>query len=404
MAVNLPGPSDQPSGTVDPADYALPFQPPALSAGTPPAAEDADHTDYPLYAYQLAEVLASGIGSLHSKAEQEESRHAPDSQVTALIAGAREALDTTETAETVPDSAGHAYRDISIQPSRPAEAGPAEKTSKTSHGIGKFLSMPWWAGIGAIAGVLAISGAIAAVLAILPSDQGATQGGPHSPAASPIFSEERMVSHLIAGNYYEKMAALIGAPPDFHKSLPAGRQLYVFDRRWEYIQLLVNDDTVLSVGVYAKTTKFKVTLETGTIVNGPPVGKQLGYSPLGAYGDCGASWFYYFQGYSFPAAGNYRSEIIGELPVTDTDRRPATSALCNLLIDPPFPPAPCIAAYYRSQPITPSLSSGLVSCIDSLSDGRATLANLIPSIVIVTAPDQPILPAMFNEDYFISGL
>jgi hypothetical protein len=109
--------------------------------------------------------------------------------------------------------------------------------------------MPWWAGVGAIAGVLAISGAVAAVLAILPSDQSATQGGPHSSTSSPILSEEHMVSRLIAGDDYEKMAALIGALPDFHKSLPSGRQLYVFDRRWEYIQLLVNDDTVLSVGV-----------------------------------------------------------------------------------------------------------------------------------------------------------
>src|SRR5271166_66192 len=56
------------------------------------------------------------------------------------------------------------------------------KTSKNkaNHSIGKFLSMPWWAGIGAIAAVLAISGAVAAVLAILPSDQNATQGAPHS--------------------------------------------------------------------------------------------------------------------------------------------------------------------------------------------------------------------------------
>jgi hypothetical protein len=56
------------------------------------------------------------------------------------------------------------------------------KTSKANHSIGKFLSMPWWAGIGAIAAVLAISGAVAAVLAILPSDQHATQGGPNNAA------------------------------------------------------------------------------------------------------------------------------------------------------------------------------------------------------------------------------
>ena len=273
------------------------------------------------------------------------------------------------------------------------------KTSKNKarQSVGSFLSMPWWAGIGAIAGLLAISGAVAAVLAILPSDQHVTREAQHSSAVSPLLSEEHLVSLLIAGDDYEKMEALIGAPPDFHKSLPSGRQLYVFDRRWEYIQLLVNDDTVLSVGVYAKTTKFKTTLVTGTIVNGPPVGQLEG--ALGAYGDCGASWYYYFQGYSFPAAGNFRSEIIGELPVTDADKRLATSAVCRFLYDPGFPVAPCIIAYNRSAPTVPSLSRSLVACIDSLKGGRDMLANLLPSIVIITAPGQSILPDMFNQYY-----
>ena len=194
------------------------------------------------------------------------------------------------------------------------------------------------------------------------------------------------------------MEALIGAPPDFHKILPSRRQLYVFDRRWEYIQLLVNDDTVLSVGVYAKTTKFKTTLVTGVVVNGPPVGQQLLDDPMGAYGDCGASWYYYFQGYSLSGADNFRSEIIGELPNTDKDKPQATSAPCKFLGSPAF--IPCIDKYYRSQSIVPSLSSGLVTCIDSLKDGRATLAKLLPSIVIITAPGQPILPDMFNGIYF----
>jgi hypothetical protein len=268
------------------------------------------------------------------------------------------------------------------------------KTSEANHSIGKFLSMPWWAGIAAIAGVLAISGAVAAVLAILPSDQRAAQGGPHSSTTSPIHSEERMVSLLIAGDDFEKMVSLIGAPPDFHQSLPSGMQLYVFNRMWEYIQLLVNNDTVLSVGVYAKTTQFKTEVSTGAIVNGPLVGQQ----PLGAYGDCAASWYYYFQGYSFPAAGNFRSVIIGELPVTDTDLPQAAPALCNLLFSPTT--APCFGKYYHSASSVPSLSSSLVSCIDSLNGGRAVLANLVPSIVIVTAPGQPILPAMLNQVYF----
>jgi hypothetical protein len=45
---------------------------------------------------------------------------------------------------------------------------------KTNHGIGKFLSNSSWLGIGAIAAVVAIGGAVAAVIAILPSDQHST--------------------------------------------------------------------------------------------------------------------------------------------------------------------------------------------------------------------------------------
>ena len=46
---------------------------------------------------------------------------------------------------------------------------------KNSKRIAKFLSNPWWAGISAIAAVLAVGGAVAAVIAILPSDQHPTQ-------------------------------------------------------------------------------------------------------------------------------------------------------------------------------------------------------------------------------------
>ena len=217
-----------------------------------------------------------------------------------------------------------------------ARGVPRKKTSKNKVGrsIGKFLSGSWWTGIGAIAAVLAIGGAVAAVLAILPS----AQGKPHSPV-SPIVSEEHMVSLLIAGDDYEKMAALIGAEPDFQKSLPSGRQLYVFDRPWEYIQLLVSDGTVLSVGIYAKTTKFKTTLITDAIVNGPPVDGAL----IGAYGACGAPWYLYYQAYSGDDANRFRSVIVGELPVTDTNDRMRAQALCGFF----FSSAPCISDYAK---------------------------------------------------------
>jgi hypothetical protein len=163
------------------------------------------------------------------------------------------------------------------------------------------------------------------------------------------------------------------------------------------IQLLVDDTgTVLSVGVYAKSDEFKTTLVTGTIVNGTRVGQQLPGDPIGAYGACGASWYVYFQSYSFPRAGDVRSEIVGDLPATDTSNLTASGPPCSLLSS----SAPCISRYERTLPISPVLSDKLVACLDSLKNGRATLANLLPSIVIVTAPYQPIVSDMLNDDYF----
>ena len=267
--------------------------------------------------------------------------------------------------------------------------------NEANHRAARFLGLPLWQGISAIAGVLAV--VLTVVLAVLPSDQQATQRAPHPSTSSPLLSEEHMVSLLIAGDDYEKMVSLIGDPPDFQKRLPSGRQLYAFDRRWEYIQLLVDDGTVLSVGVYAKTTEFKTTLVTGTVVNGPPVGQQQPGGLIGAYGYCGAPWYHYFQAYSGSDANRFRSVIVGDLPVTDTNESKAAAAVCGLF----WSGRSCMIDYMSYLPSSTSfLSMKLINCIDSLKGGRATLANLLPSIIIVTAPDQPILPDMLNEQYF----
>jgi hypothetical protein len=60
---------------------------------------------------------------------------------------------------------------------QPAPGGARKPVKdKTSRSVGDFLSNGWWGGIAAIAGVLAVGGAVAAVIAILPSDQHAAQG------------------------------------------------------------------------------------------------------------------------------------------------------------------------------------------------------------------------------------
>lgn len=246
--------------------------------------------------------------------------------------------------------------------------------------------------------VFAVIGAAASLIAVV----GAIIVGVEHTSIFELHREEGMVSGLIPGDDYAKLSALIGAQPDFHQSLQSGNQIYVFDRRWEYVQLLVNETgTVLSVGIYAKTTEFKTTLVTGVILNGPPLSKQLAAdNPIGANGSCGASWYYYYQGYSLPLAQNARSEIVGDLPVVDTNNKSiGTASACSVLIS----SMPCVTAYYKNflaKSGQPALSSSLVSCMTSSKAGRAYLDELIPAIWIITAPSQPIIPDMLNYDYF----
>jgi hypothetical protein len=207
--------------------------------------------------------------------------------------------------------------------------------------------------------------------------------------------EEAMVSNLIAGDNYSRMVQLIGSQPDFQEQLESGRRLYLFSRPWEYIQLLVSPtDSVLSVGIYAKTSSFKATLENGIVINGPPIAAQVGGEPISAMDNCGASWYDYFETYQEPEAGADRSVIFGALPETDSND-PNAGVPCG----PMFSNKPCISAYYKTRT---QLSGPLVKCLSSFSEWRAMQDDAPPAIVIVTAPGQPVLPDMLNYDYFFS--
>ena len=191
------------------------------------------------------------------------------------------------------------------------------------------------------------------------------------------------------------MVELIGSQPDFHEGLSSGRQLYVFNRPWEYIQLLVNgEDAVLSVGVYAKTTSFKATLVDGIVLNGPPVGRQMSGDPISAEGTCGASWYDYYETYGTSMAGGQRSIIFGDIAGTDTNDQ-SLGASCGPMLS----NKPCIAAYYKSRTL---LSTALVSCLTSFSEWRQLQNSAPPAVVIITAPSQPILSDMLNYDYFFT--
>ena len=268
------------------------------------------------------------------------------------------------------------------------------RKDKANHGIGQFLSKPWWLGIGAIAAVIAIGGAVAAVLAILPTDQHATQGVKHSSASSTMLSEQHMISLLIAGDNYARLQQIIGVEPDLQQAFKSGTTLYQFNRTWEYIDLLVKGGRVLSVGVYARSPSFKPVLDADgffVTVNGSSIVRQTRYSDaIGAVGNCGPSDIgaSFFEGFSLPMANEQSSIILGWVDLGSM----------------PIPQSACAAVFF-AQGLHPAkcdelddfkqLSSEFLGCLNNSKTGQA-ISGLGPAVAIVTAPHQPVLPEMFD--------
>jgi hypothetical protein len=208
--------------------------------------------------------------------------------------------------------------------------------------------------------------------------------------------EESKVGQLVPGQDYTRVLQSLGEVPHYHQRLRSGRTLYVFDRRWEYLQFLVDDSgRVLSIGVYAKTRSFKPRLYAGSasfILNRDSLS---GYSSgaidmVGAAGFCMASNAAYVEGYRLSHVDEFRSIIAGWMEVTQThDDAP----VCEMLGD---RDSPCSALAGRP-PGQTGLSVGLINCVKRSAIGREVQARLIPSVVIVTAPNQTILPDMLVQ-------
>jgi len=198
-----------------------------------------------------------------------------------------------------------------------------------------------------------------------------------------------MVSLLIAGDTYARLQQIIGPLPDMQQTFKSGDTLYQFNRPWEFIDLLVSDGRVLSVGVYAKTAAFKATLDASgysVTVNGPSVQQQAnGNSAAGAVGNCGGNiGASLFEGFTLPMAGQVSSFVLGWVQSRWLD----------------IPQAACAAVFPLNKcdkldSISDGLSRGFVDCLNSSSTGQR-IDELSPSVVIVTAPYQRVLPEMLD--------
>lgn len=278
----------------------------------------------------------------------------------------------------------------------PGRAGKRGKV-KVGSGVAQALSKGWWQGIGAIAGVLALAGAAAAVLALIPSGQ---HGAPRT-ADSPMHAEQAMISRLSAGDDYAKLLEIIGTEPDLHQTLKSGATVYQFNRPWEYIDLTVSNGRVLSVALYAKTTTFRATLSAGgykVTLNGGGIAEQTRpAAPAGAVAECddGDTPNYYLEGYSLPMTYELANVALGWVSSTVAIRgtAAATVNVPYIACSPFFRYSPRSWQHCSNLDTWISLSSSFYYCLYKAGFNQQA-DRLSPSAVIVTAPGQSITPEM----------
>src|ERR1700744_2096962 len=90
---------------------------------------------------------------------------------------------------------------------------------------------------------------------------------------------------------------------------------------------------------------------------------------------------YYFEGGDMNVSTGI-SVVVGDTAVTDTNDPMAIDVPCNYMIPPP------IDDY--------SLSGEVISQVEAMKGGSAMIEDLVPAVVIVAAPNQPITPDMLN--------
>jgi hypothetical protein len=237
--------------------------------------------------------------------------------------------------------------------------------------------------------VAAILGGIAAAIAIWQFGEQASQSSTHSPAEPRMLAEQSLVSRLVPGGNYDRLQQIIGADPDIQIPFKSGNTIYQFNRPWEYIDLFVHAGRVLSVGVAAKTTRFKPKLfDDGASVtlNGAPIARQVEpSSTLGALGECATSGItYYFEGFPIGLPLSETTVVLG------WDSTPVSFLV-------PAKVCAAVSAAIKCDEFdrNDGLSLKYSKCLYSLGL-RQGIEKLSPSAIILTAPGQIIIPEMLN--------
>src|SRR5262249_18925499 len=195
----------------------------------------------------------------------------------------------------------------SSHPRQPTDGGYTAAKGKTSQSHVEGKGRWWW-----IERVLAVIGGLASLVTIIGLIALAIE---HTPTFE-MRHEEALVSQLVPGETSDKMVQVLGSVPDYKEALKSSNTLYIFNRKWETLQLLVDrSGTVLSMGVYAKVSAFQLNLPPGVTLNGPSVSVQEPnpYSLVSAYGFCGADAVAYYEVHSSARADGSYSVILGTM-------------------------------------------------------------------------------------------
>lgn len=243
--------------------------------------------------------------------------------------------------------------------------------------------------------VISIVGGLAALAALIPVLSGFIShlSAPRSP--SKLQVEESMVKRLKPGDSYGYVNQIIGTQPTHKIKMPSNNVLYQYDRQWEDLQLLVNPaGSVLSVGLYSKFPSFQPVVRLGSTSTKIYVDRPLAQHPLNLTPDkmddyCGAHKSAYFEEYDDLSDSMGAESIVIGVSDADTSNIDVSGACEIDAIGAPICP--------NLQPSTIGLSADYARCVLSSLVGQKVHAELIPSVLIVTAPTQQVLPDMLDS-------
>lgn len=198
-------------------------------------------------------------------------------------------------------------------------------------------------------------------------------------------AEEKLLRELKPGQGYYKINEKLQSEPDYSIKLKSGKTLHQYERQYETLQILVNKaGTTLSIGIYAKTSEFRPSVQIGGIdvrLNATTIGRAVApFSPAAANAYCGAHKAGYFEAYyPMPNALEARNLVVG---LSNANSNIDVSDACKVEAE-----SKCEAP---DDPVENKVFKGFAKCVVKSRSAQALRNELKTTVLIVTAPAQEI--------------